>query len=251
MKKRVLALLLSALMLLLAACSGSKSHESAKTFQVIEGNGTALLVTGSEGYSDLYWVSAKDAQITDQKGREITLADIRPGMELEFEGIGVIDEIYPGRFDVNSVRLVKQGDDLVGLYRRVLWELWETDPALNENITTVGLDLSGLSNLSEVERNALNYTLECDVWTKTGKTVSVVTGTWEELCDEGYIDGENLYWEDGVFFSLSVTDEGNGKFTFEGEKWRSGTGAVWFKSCTAKRGTDGQWEYEVGGFAIA
>ena len=251
MKKRVIALLLSALLLLLAACGGSKPRDPAETFRIIEVNETGLLVTGSEGDFDLFMVSTKDAQITDQKGREITQADLRPGMVMEFEGIGSIAESYPAQFDVNAVRVVEQGDDLVGLYRRVLWELWETDPALNENITTVGIDLSGLSNLSEVERNALKYTLECDVWVKTGQFVDVVAGTWQELCDKGLIDGENLYWEDGVFLSLSVTGDGERKFTFEAEKWRSGTGAIWFKGCTAKQGKAGQWDYEIGGFAIA
>lgn len=251
MKKRVIALLLSALLLLLAACGGSKPHEPAETFRVIEVNETGLLVTGSEGDFDLFMVSTKDAQITDQKGREITLTDLHPGMVLEFEGIGAIAEMYPGLFDVNSVRVVEQGDDLVGLYRRALWELWETDPALNENITTIGIDFSGLSNLSEVERNALKYTLECDVWAKTGQFVDVVTGTWQELCDEGYIDGKNLYWENGVFLSVAVTKTGEREFTFEAQKWRSGTGAIYFKDCEANRGKDGQWNYKLGSFAIA
>lgn len=250
MKKRVFALLLSALILLLCACGG-KPSASANTYKIIEVGERTLLVTGSEGDFDLSSVSTEGARITDEKGREITHSDLRPGMILELGGCSAPYETYPRQFDVKSVRVLKQGDDLVGLYRRVLWELWENDPALNENITTIGIDFSGLSNLSEVERNALKYTLECDVWVKTGQFVDVVTGTWQELCDEGYIDDENLYWEDGVYLSIVVTNPGEREFTFEAQKWRSGTGAIWFKGCTAKQGKAGQWNYELGGFAIA
>lgn len=250
MKKRVFALLLAALTFLLSACGGNPSA-AADTFQVIEVRDRGLLVAGPDGDFDLATVGTKDARITDEKGREITLTDLRPGMILEFEGCGAVYETYPGYFDVKVVRVLKQGDDLVGLYRSVLRELWEADPALNENITTVGIDFSGLSNLSAVERNALKYVLTNDVYGKTGQFINVVTGTWQELCDEGYIDGKNLYWENGVFLSVAVTKTGERKFTFEAEKWRSGTGAIYFKGCEANRGKDGQWNYKLGSFAIA
>ena len=110
-----------------------------------------------------------------------------------------------------------------------------------------GLDFSGLTNLTEAERRALEYVFSCDVNLFAG----MVTGTWQELCDGGYIDEENLYWEDGVFFSVSVTRDGDGEFAFESQKWRSGKGAIYFKDCEAKRGADGQWNYEIGSAAIA
>lgn len=250
MKKRVFALLLAALTFLLSACGG-KPGSSAESFQIIEVRERSLLVAGSDSDFDLFTVGTENAQITDEKSREITLADLRPGMILEFEGRGATYETYPGHFDVKAVRVLKQGDDLVGLYRSVLRELWETDPALNEDITTIGIDLSGLSNLSAVERNALRYVFTNDVYGKTGQFVNVVTGTWQELCDEGYIDGKNLYWENGVFLSVAVTKTGERKFTFEAEKWRSGTGAIYFKGCEAKRDKAGQWNYKTGSFAIA
>lgn len=78
-----------------------------------------------------------------------------------------------------------------------------------------------------------------------------VTGTWEELCDQGYIDKENLYWDNGVFLSIELTEEGARKFTFTAEKWRGGLGAIFYTGCAAKPGRSGQWSYEPGGFAIS
>ena len=129
----------------------------------------------------------------------------------------------------------------------MLHDLWENDSALNHDAAKLGFDFFGLTNLLEEEKTALAYLFSCDV--RLG--LQYAFGTWQELCEKGYIDRENLYWEDGVFLSLSVTGTGNGTFTFEAEKWRSGSGAIYFKNCEANRGPDGQWNYEMGSFAIA
>ena len=90
------------------------------------------------------------------------------------------------------------------------------------------------------------------------KGKQLVQGTWEELAEQGFIDKENLYWENGCLLSIHeegfLTDEEKdpNKITFRAEKWRSGLGAIMFTDCTAERNKTGHWsEYTPGGFAIA
>lgn len=261
MKKRILALTVAALLLLLAACGKGQSEtglpvgegEAVTRLKIvhIDGNGNSALVVDSdpeEHPQGLATISWSGAELFDADMEPITADELRPGMVVEMVWDGTIMESYPGIYSAASViRVVEQQDDLVGFYRQVLNDLWENDAALNHDVTTLGFDFSGLTNLTEGEQSALKYLVSCDF----GLGLQYVFGSWEELCDEGYIDKENLYWEDGVFLSIIITEEGNDKFTFEAQKWRSGTGAIWFKGCTAARGDNGQWSYEMGSFAIS
>ena len=133
-------------------------------------------------------------------------------------------------------------DDRCGLYLRVLEDLWETDPALNTDLEELALDLSGLTDLSESEKDAL-------VWQfGNAHGLMPVTATWEELVEEGRIDGEALTWNGrGCLFTLT----GSAEEGFSAEKWASGLGAYCFRDCTAQKAADGTWSYEVGAHAIA
>ena len=102
------------------------------------------------------------------------------------------------------------------------------------------VDLSGFTGLTEGEKAAVAYAFGME------HDILPVMGTWEELAEQGYIDRENLYWEDGCLFS--ITGE-TGKF--DAQKWRSGLGAYFFLDCTASMEQDGTWTYTVGGEAIA
>ena len=256
MGKRVYTMVLSVLMLLLCACGMAQEkepavfpEESAALFKIVELRESGFLgVRADSTRQELIFVSLHGTVCYGEKGETVTVADLRPGMAVTVYWDGMIMESYPGQIaGVTALQVAEQQDDLVGLYRRVLHELWENDPALNQDAVLLGLDFSGVTHLSEGEKTALAYLFSCDV----GLGLQYVTGTWQQLGEQGYIDTENLYWEDGVFLSLSVTEEGNGRFTFEAEKWRSGTGAIWFKCCTAKQGKAGQWNYEMGGMAIS
>lgn len=79
----------------------------------------------------------------------------------------------------------------------------------------------------------------------------VLTGTWEALADQGYIDRERVEWDDGLFLLLAEENP-SGALTFTAQKWRSGTGAYWFTHCTARQNPSGHWDgYTVGGEAIS
>lgn len=108
----------------------------------------------------------------------------------------------------------------------------------------LGLDLSQ-TRLSPAEQGAVGVALS---WQRD---CPVLTGTWEALADQGYIDRERVEWDDGLFLSLAEENP-SGALTFTAQKWRSGTGAYWFTHCTARQNPSGHWDgYTVGGEAIS
>ena len=132
--------------------------------------------------------------------------------------------------------------DACELYLLVLEDLWNVDPGLNDGISQIGIDLSELSHLTEEEKETVMHEFA------SKHDLPFIAGTWEELCDQGYIDRDNLYWEDGLFFSIKTTT----KLTaFDAEKWRSGLGAYFFGQCTARKSKDGTWSYTVGQEAVS
>lgn len=187
-----------------------------------------------------------------------TAGKLAPGAVVEVVYDGCVLETWPGQIPgVESVTVVEQGEDFMTLYLNVLDELYETSPGLNpegstEASTTYGFDLTGVHNLTEGEKEALAYLFTCTHNTDWEEAMPAghVLGTFEELVDKGYIDGEKLYWEDGLLFTLEDEPAENGKLTFSAQKWRGGDGAIFYTDCKAKK-EDGQWAYELGGFAIS
>lgn len=266
MKKRIAVLILAAL--LLSAPAGCQRGEGAakraqtmpplaagegqelcriKVVDVGENSVLAVDWGGGEHTLELCFVSLSNAQVQDAAGNAVTASALRPGMVLYVVWDGTAAETWPCRIGADAVQVVEQGDDLVGLYRQVINDLWAEDPALNADAERLGFDFSTLANLTDGEREALKYLAAGDL----GMGLDYVSGTWEELREQGYIDGENLYWEDGVFLSIELTDWEEDSAVFTAEEWRSGLGAVWFMDCAAERGQEGQWSYEPGGFAIS
>ena len=259
--KRLLSLLCALLLLTLCACTGSvscyaeeepgpgqvKTRYKIMDVKEYEGSYSVLAVDWEAERSDLTFIGVKNAVIRGWDGAELTPADLRPGMILDVIWNGMVQETWPCHIGADKVTVTQQGDDLVGLYRQAANHLWAEDAGLNGGAELLGFDFSTLTNLTDSERSALEYLVSCDV----GLGLQYVTGTWEELCDQGYIDRENLMWENGVFLSITLTEERDGALRFDAEKWRSGLGAIFFTDCTAKRGSEGAWEYEVGGFAIS
>lgn len=141
-------------------------------------------------------------------------------------------------------------NDTCELFLQVLEDLWNTDPALSADVTVLGLDLSEAPG-------GLNKAQKEEVASRFGAAhgVEVVQGTWQELADAGFIDAENLYWEDGCLFTIALAGEAgcgmpDSSLVFDATKWRSGLGAIFWTDCHATY-EDGGWAYEVGGFAIS
>jgi len=146
-------------------------------------------------------------------------------------------------------------EDLCAFYLEVLEDLWNVDPGLNSELTQIGIDLSGLSHLTEAEKDTVmsGFASKHDL--------PYIAGTLEELFEQGYIDKDKLYWEDGLFFAIKTNEdavwdlpaitEGDPLTSFDAYKWRSGLGAYYFDQCTARKDADGNWSYTVGQQAIA
>ena len=206
-------------------------------------------------------------------GQEEAGADaLADGMLVQVRWNGLVMESYPAQLgEVYALEADSgQTDDRCGLWLAVLEDLWAVDGGLNGGITQVGVDLSQVPDLTPAERGAVAWAFG------TAHGVSAVTGTLEELWEQGYFtpmtqpeegypDSLALYeWEDGVHFAIDVDEEavwslpslGEGEqppvlVAFDAQKWRSGLGAYFFGDCVAQRGEDGSWSYTVGSEAIA
>ena len=285
MKKWCLFLSLYFCACLLAACAGGAPAEESpageapaepglvtETFRLVTAgdSGRPAVLAGVDGTSgDVYTLDmfgVEDVTLEGVSREEMALLDWAPaaGALVEVTWNGSVLESYPAQFgEVTSVRILEDGfDDQCRLYLDVLNDLWEVDPGLNEGITELGVDLSETS-LPESEQSAVAYAFGME------HGLMPVEGTYQELVEAGYIDGENLLWEDGCLFSIKETqDEDPVAFSlpciapgeempdyngvrFDAEKWRSGTGAYSFTNCTAAS-LDGHWSvYTVGAEAIS
>lgn len=164
----------------------------------------------------------------------------------------------PGELNVSNSNARTIRRDVCELYLEVLEDLWNVDPGLNDEISQIGIDLSELSHLTEVEKEVVISEFVAK------HKLPYLVGTWEELCEQGFIDKENLCWEDGLFFSIKTNENAEWNLpaikegdsvpeltSFDAQKWRSGLGAYFFGQCVAQKNADGTWSYTVGTEAIS
>ena len=239
------------------------------TATIVDGAETGkLLLAGEAGY-DVYTIGVQDLPVW-LDGAETDYTALRDGMTVELAFNGLIAESFPAQpGESYSLTVVEEGDGQCALWLQVLEDLWTVDDGLNGGITQVGVDLSQVPGLTEGECSAIAWAFA------SAHGVSSVTGTLEELWQEGYFtpttepvsgpDSLALYcWEDGVHFSIDVDEEavwnlpslGPGEeppelVAFDAQKWRSGLGAYFFGDCVGRRGEDGAWTYTVGAELIA
>lgn len=220
--------------------------------RIVDGAEEGRLVLAGEGESAVYLLTLGDLPVT-LDGVSAAAEDLRDGMRVEVAYSGLIQETFPAALsEPTALHAYTQGrDDRCGLYLQVLEDLWTVDSGLNDDITQLGVDLSGVTDLTGAEKSAVTYVFGM------AHDIMPVTGTLEELRDEGYLtpnspsgDGQpdslaHYYWEDGCFFTVSGES-----VSFNAHKWRSGLGAYFFSECTGAE-RDGVWSYEVGQEAIS
>ncbi|MBR5533231.1 MAG: hypothetical protein IKU62_00060 [Ruminiclostridium sp.] len=209
-----------------------------------EEDGTLLLAQADGRKADVFTASCREADIRFQ---DPSRTEIEDGDLVVIGFDGDIMETYPAQLgEVEAVWVQAEGfDDTAQLCLEVFQDLAEEDAALAHGAQMIGLDLSQTA-LSPAEQSAVALLLEWD----TGLTV--VQGTMEELGDQGYIDMENLYWEEGYFLSFTETERTDTSLTFSAQLWKSGLGALFLCDCTTTRPLNGPWaDYTVGAVAVS
>lgn len=205
-------------------------------------------------------LTACGTKVSEEKTSGPAVGELSDSGELEVSGESSDpgESMDPGdSMDLgSSVESIRE--DACNLYLEVLEDLWNADPGLNSEISRIGIDLSGLSHLTDAEKDTVisGFASKHDL--------SYIAGTWDELCEQGFIDKDQLCWKDGLFFSIKTNEdavwnlpamkEGDSEpelTSFDAQKWRSGLGAYFFGQCTAKKNADGTWSYTVGQEAIS
>lgn len=260
MKKLYVILLALVLAFGLTACSKTNGDQpqtkppadavvlSAKIMDI---SGTTLLLAnmGSDAQDgDIYSLDIAKTLVISSDGDTLGADALKAGMLVEVAYDGTVMESFPMQLgNVSGVYFKEQGDDIAGMYKTVINDLYEVDPGLNDGIDILAFDLNGVINLSEPEKTALVYLVG------NAYGLQTVRGTFDELAAQGYFSGgdfASLYFANGIFITVEDTQMQDGRFTFNAEKWRSGLGAYFFNDCTAKK-TDGSWTYTVGSQAIS
>ena len=248
------------------------------TCRVVDGaeDGNLLLAELDEGLyggTGVYRLNVKDVPVTlDGEAAEPSV--LEDGMAVDVAFNGTVLESFPAQLgEVYSVSAWSRGRgrngggtmfDLCGLYLQVLDDLWKKDPALNEDVSQIALDLSRApGELTEGEKLALVH--------RFGELHGVVAfaATFEELKEQGYLTSEPLgdgapegaafvRWEDGCLFSITPSEDHEGEsyslptLFFNAAKWRSSLGAYGFYDCFAGWGQVSTWNgYQIGSEMIS
>ena len=236
-----------------ASAGNAMEPETARTLcRIVDGAGSDTLVLAAQSEQGEVYTLAPDSIPVTLDGKSAAPDQLQDGMLVTIVSSGCTETVWPARFgEVYAIEAESSGiDDRCGLVLGVFEELWQNDPALNEDVRILGFDIDEALLPLNSERMALAWVFSC----RHGTGTEFVMGTWQQLADEGYIDGENLYWEDGLLFSINACEgkaQTDKKLFFDARKWRSGLGAIFFTECTAKMDRSGSWSYEPGGFAIS
>ena len=252
--KRFLCILTLAAALLLSAC-GTASTSEPPVVAFPEGDhviaarivglweDTVLLAGLKPPYAGVY---ATEPQTLLDAG--VAESELKAGEQVWISFDGSIEETQPAKLGDIDTAVIPDDvfDGLCGMYLEALDLLWEKDPALHDGIAQIGFDLAS-TRLTGSEQEALALT-----FAQSHGGLPVVLGTRQELIDRGLIDGENLYWPDGVLLSLTEKESVEGEVLFDAEIWRSGLGAYYLYDCTSRQVAGGDWTlFQIGSEAIS
>lgn len=236
--------------------------DTAVTCRIVDGaeSGRLLLAALDEDRSDGVFSLDLCEMAVWMEGELVDSTVLKDGMKIVVTWNGSVMETFPVQLaGVSAIEVTEdKADDRCGLYLQVLEDLWAVDPGLNSGLAELGVDLSGLNDLSGAEKSAVAW--------RFGELhgLTPIQGSYAELCEQGYIDGDHLDWEDGCLFSIATDTEAVCSLpmwkaeeeppvltAFDAQKWRSGTGAYFFCDCVGQRAEDGAWTYTVGSEAIS
>ncbi len=281
--KRYLILCLILCVSILSGCDGTKTDVNGptenqvsyldenyehKTLKIVDGAETGNLILAGAESSYIYTLDANKIDILID-GKKAGFKDLEDGMPIDVYCDGEFINIrHEADVPIDITALCKTINghsigternpggslyDLSGLYLKVFEDLWETDAGLNGDIKYISIDLSEApGELTEGEKSAISY-----IFAKAHEKQCLEL-TFEELREQGYIKKDELYWEDGLLFSITDSMKAEERYNglrvikFDAQKWRSGLGAYYFGDCTASWPQMGTWtDYNVGAHAIS
>lgn len=171
--------------------------------------------------SDKISVATIETEIIDEKGNVIEVNILEPGDRIKVLYNGVIAESYPAQITAAKIELLGHNYIVDGFFA-LIDDVYQDDSALNSDITMIAFDTRGWTSLSKAETDIIlamaqdKYELE------------IVKGSFDELAEQGLIDKENLYFENGIIIEMEdITINNNrDKIKCSIRKWRSGLGAI-------------------------
>ena len=247
--------------------AAEKSSEY-KTLKIIDGAESGNLILAGAETTSVYSLDANKVDIL-VNGNKAELKNLEDGMPIDiyYEGdfdninkkMGAVVDITSWCKSINGHTIGTERNpggsfyDLSGLYLKVLEDLWEVDAGLNGGIKYISIDLSEApGELTEGEKAAISY-----IFAKAHNAERLQL-SFEELREQGYIAKDELYWEDGLLFSITDSMKAEEQYNglrvikFDAQKWRSGTGAYYFGDCTTSWPQMGTWsDYNIGSQAIS
>lgn len=216
--------------------AGPESSQAAKTsaatmeIKICTVDGNSVRGVGlSETYPEAY-----DFLCSPEK---LTGADVlRAGMVVEVGFDGTVLETWPAQIHAETVTFKEQQTDYYSLYLQILEDIYGEDDGLNSGADYFGFDFTEIEHLSESEKNLLAWNFS------TSHGAEPIMGTLRELMDDGTINEEELYWEDGLHFTVKEKEVKDNTVSYSVEKWKGGLGAMGYEN-SADLAPDGQWVF--------
>ena len=196
---------------------------------VVIDNSNGLLVkpeADTNGFtsSDKISVGTNNTIIYDEDKKEVDLSEIQIGDSIKVTYNGNILESYPAQISADCINILKT-NLLIDGYIAIIDDIYKDDSALNNDINMIVLDLTGITNLSETDKDILLVKLY-DMY-----GLEVKESTYDRLVEEGLINEKELYFPTGIIISISNSEykESKKTLTYDIKKWRSGLGAIGYE----------------------
>ncbi|HAS74181.1 MAG TPA: hypothetical protein DCS67_08570 [Clostridiales bacterium UBA8960] len=232
-RKRTIGALLVLILVLIAGCTG-QSNRLPKSEATIEGKVIGLrdggFLLASETGGLIY--ASTNTPIYNMEGVLSDASALKNGQVVEIGFSGMIMESYPGQLgDPKYIKIVEQQDDMAGLYGRIISDILVADSGLRSNDEYVVMDLSQITNLSEVEKQALINLMSLNVG------LIGVSGNLDDFMNYGYS-------ENGIFTAFEIKETTDVSIKFDLYKMHKGEDAYYFRDALAKK-ANGNWAYTV------
>lgn len=221
---------------------GLESSQPSSTFSPVEASavtaeikictvdGNSVRGVGlTEAYHEVYDFSCAPEQLN---GADALL----PGMVVEIGFDGTVLETWPAQIHAETVTFKEQQTDYYSLYLQILEDIYGEDDGLNSGADYFGFDFTEIEHLSESEKSLLAWNFS------TSHGAEPIMGTLRELMDDGTINEEELYWEDGLHFTVKEKEVKDNTVSYSVEKWKGGLGAMGYEN-SADLAPDGQWVF--------